>query len=112
MATLEAPAALSISEAAAVTGLRSHTLRYYERAGLMLDEVDRASSSHRRYSERDLSWVTLLRRLRQTGMPIRTIRAYADLVRAGEGNEQARLELLEAHREHVLDQVRETQENL
>jgi DNA-binding transcriptional MerR regulator len=33
------------------------TLRYYERARLMLDPVTRASSNHRRYSEREVRWV-------------------------------------------------------
>ena len=41
---------VAISEAASATGLSTHTLRYYERAGLMLEPVDRASSTHRRYS--------------------------------------------------------------
>ena len=74
--------ALSISDAAEATGLSTHTLRYYERAGLMLDRVERAPSSHRRYTEAEIRWVTLLTKLRATGMPIRRIREYADLVRA------------------------------
>jgi DNA-binding transcriptional MerR regulator len=92
---------LSISEAAARTGLTAHTLRYYERAGLMRDPVARAASRHRRYGPEEIRWVELLTKLRATGMPIRRIRAYAELVRAGEGNEAERIELLEAHREDV-----------
>jgi DNA-binding transcriptional MerR regulator len=104
--------ALSISDAAEVTGLSTHTLRYYERAGLMLDRVERAPSSHRRYTEAEIRWVTLLTKLRATGMPIRRIREYADLVRAGEGNERERLALLEAHREAVLEQLDAMRRNL
>lgn len=104
--------ALSISAAARELGVTVHTLRYYERAGLMLEPVDRAASSHRRYTERDVHWVTLLMRLRATGMPIREIRRYTELVRAGEGNEPERLALLEAHREHVLAQLDEMQQSL
>jgi DNA-binding transcriptional MerR regulator len=103
---------LSISEASRATGLTAHTLRYYERAGLMLDPVDRAESTHRRYSERDIEWVTLLTRMRKTGMPIRLVREYAELVRAGEGNEQERLALLEEHRRGVLAQLEEVASNL
>jgi len=44
---------LSISDAARITGLSAHTLRYYERAGLMLD-VERGHSAHRRYTEADI----------------------------------------------------------
>lgn len=102
---------LTITEAAERTGLTAHTLRYYERDGLML-HVDRDTSGHRRYSERDLEWITLLTRLRATGMPIRDVRAYADLVRAGAGNEAARLDVLLAHRAHVLAQLTETQRHL
>jgi len=104
--------ALSISDAADATGLTVHTLRYYERAGLMLDPVERAPSSHRRYTEDEIRWVTLLTRLRATGMPIRRIRDYADLVRAGDGNEDERLALLEAHRTAVLEQLEVMRANL
>jgi DNA-binding transcriptional MerR regulator len=104
--------ALSISDAAEATGLSTHTLRYYERAGLMLDRVERAPSSHRRYTEAEIRWVTLLTKLRATGMPIRRIREYADLVRAGDGNEPERLALLEAHREAVLEQLDAMRRNL
>ena len=103
---------LSISDAAEATGLSTHTLRYYERAGLMLDPVERAPSSHRRYTEAEIRWVTLLTKLRSTGMPIRRIREYADLVREGEGTEPQRLALLKAHREAVLEQLRSMQRNL
>jgi DNA-binding transcriptional MerR regulator len=78
----------------------------------MLDAVERAPSSHRRYTEDDIRWVTLLTRLRATGMPIRRIREYAELVRAGDGNEQERLALLEAHRDAVLEQLGAMRRNL
>jgi DNA-binding transcriptional MerR regulator len=102
----------TISAAAETLGVSAHTLRYYERAGLMLDPVARTSATHRQYTDEDISWVTLLTRLRATGMPIRRVREYADLVRAGEGNERERLALLEAHREAVLEQLEQVQRSL
>lgn len=107
-----ATALRGISDVAEETGLTAHTLRYYERAGLMLEPVGRTSSSHRRYSDGDVRWVVLLTKLRGTGMPIRQIKQYADLVRAGAGNEERRLALLEEHRTRVLDQLREVERNL
>src|SRR5580693_7600163 len=104
--------ALSISEAAARTGLSTHTLRYYERAGLMLGGVDRASSSHRRYTESDIGWVEFLTKLRSTAMPIARVREYVDLVRQGEDSTPARLELLLAHRESVIAQLDEMTRSL
>jgi DNA-binding transcriptional MerR regulator len=92
---------LTIAEAAARSGLTAHTLRYYERDGLMLGTVERAGSGHRRYTEGDLTWIEMITRLRSTGMPIRDVRRYAALVRAGEGTEAERLELLTALRERV-----------
>jgi DNA-binding transcriptional MerR regulator len=103
---------LTIAEAAEQTGLTPHTLRYYERDGLMLGEVDRSTSGHRRYTARDLTWIEMLTRLRATGMPIREVRVYAAMVRAGDGNEQDRLELLRSHRRRVLAQLSEVTEHL
>jgi DNA-binding transcriptional MerR regulator len=103
---------LTIAEAADVTGLTADTLRYYERDGLMLRSVPRASSGHRIYAERDITWVLLITKLRSTGMPIRDVRRYADLVRAGDGNEQERLDLLRAHRQLVLARLAEVQDHL
>jgi len=103
---------LSIAEAAERTGLTSHTLRYYERDGLMLRGVGRSTSGHRVYTEEDLRWIAMLTRLRATGMPIREVREYAAMCRAGAGNELARLELLRAHRTRVLAQLAEVTEHL
>lgn len=102
---------LTIAEVAARTGLTRHTLRYYERDGLMLG-IDRAGSGHRRYSEHDLGWIELITKLRATGMPIREVRRYAELVRAGAGNEAERLDLLRAHRERVRVQLAEVAAHL
>ena len=112
MAAVTDTGTLAISEASRATGLSAHTLRYYERAGLMLDPVGRADSSHRRYTEQDVAWVELLTKLRKTGMPIRTMRRYAELVREGDGNESERLALLGEHRRSVLEQLREVRSNL
>jgi DNA-binding transcriptional MerR regulator len=103
---------LTIAEAAEQTGLTTHTLRYYERDGLMLREIDRSATGHRRYNDRDLDWIGLITCLRGTGMPVSDVRRYAALVREGDGSELARLELLRDHRLHVLAQLAEVQNHL
>ncbi|WP_242905630.1 MerR family transcriptional regulator [Actinomadura terrae] len=103
---------LAIAEAARRTGVSVHTLRYYERAGLVVTTVDRTTGGWRRYHRLDLEWILVCTRLRATGMPIRSIRRYAELVAAGRGNEQERLALLEAHRADVRARLAEIQENL
>ncbi len=102
----------SISDVAAETGLTTSTLRYYEDAGLMRDEVDRASSNHRRYTPEMVGWVSFITKLRSTGMPIRDIRSYAELVRRGDDSTAERLGLLVAHRKRVLAQLAEVQRSL
>ncbi|MGO4454974.1 MerR family transcriptional regulator [Arthrobacter sp. RAF14] len=102
----------TIAEVAERTGLSQHTLRYYERDGLLPREVGRASSGRRTYSEQDVNGILMIARLRATGMPIAEVRRYAQLVRDGDASVPARLSLLLEHREHVLAQLRQVQENL
>jgi DNA-binding transcriptional MerR regulator len=103
---------LTIADAARRTGVSAHTLRYYERAGLVVTPVDRTHGGRRRYHKLDLEWITICTRLRATGMPIRSIRIYAELVIAGKGNEDDRLDLLESHRDQVVAQIAELQDSL
>jgi len=93
-------AGISIRDFAAAVGLSAHTLRYYERIGL-LDPIKRAPSGHRRYSPADAAWVAFLTRLRATGMPISDMQTFAALRREGETTVRERRELLEAHRRLV-----------
>ena len=89
----------SIGEAAEKCGLSAHTLRWYERIGL-LATIERGGDGRRRFSDRDLDWLSLLIKLRATGMPVRDMQRYAELVRSGAG-EAERLELLKKHRDEV-----------
>jgi DNA-binding transcriptional MerR regulator len=102
---------MTIAEAAREAGVSAHTIRYYERAGL-LAPIERNGSGHRRFTREDLEWIVGITKFRATGMPIRRIREYAELVREGDGNEAERLALLEAHREDVLRRLNEVQRNL
>ena len=102
---------LTIADAVRATGVSAYTLRYYERVGL-IDGVERADSGHRRYNDEDLAWIEVLQCLRATGMPIRRILRYAELVRAGEGNEGDRLALLEEHRAAVRARLAEVRTHL
>ena len=89
----------TIGEAAGKCGLSQHTLRWYERIGL-LAPIERGGDGRRRFSDGDLDWLSLLTKLRATGMPVRDMQRYAELVRSGAGPAE-RLELLKRHREQV-----------
>jgi DNA-binding transcriptional MerR regulator len=109
---------LSVRDAADQTGVSVYTLHYYEREGLL--QTVRTSSGHRRYAESDLGWIRILTCLRQTGMPIRKMREFAELVRQDQtnipanvsANIEARIRMLEAHRADVLDHIAELGRNL
>ena len=100
-------ATLTISDAAAKSGISPYTLRYWERAGL-LQPVARNGSGHRRYAEDDLERIKFLTKLRATGMPIRQVRRYAELLNRGRDTEDERLALLEEHRKAVQAHLDET----
>jgi len=97
-------------EAAEKCGLTQYTLRWYERIGL-LDRVERTADGRRRFSDSDVDWLLLLSKLRATGMPVRDMLGYAELVRSG-AREQERIDLLREHRERVRQSLLEQQECL
>ncbi|MCK1818457.1 MerR family transcriptional regulator [Streptomyces sp. XM83C] len=101
----------TISEVAAFTGLTAHTLRWYERIGLM-DHIDRSHTGQRRYTNRDLDWLDLVGKLRLTGMPVADMVRYAQLVREGDSTYEERRELLEATRRDVLARIAELRDTL
>ncbi|MFC0601274.1 MerR family transcriptional regulator [Streptomyces palmae] len=101
----------TISEVAAFTGLRAHTLRWYEQIGLM-PRVERSHAGQRRFDNRDLDWLGFVRKLRLTGMPIADMVRFADLVRQGEATFGERREILERTRHEVLTRIAELRDTL
>lgn len=101
----------TISEVAAFTGLTAHTLRWYERIGLM-PHVDRSHTGQRRFTNRDLDWLAFVGKLRLTGMPVADMVRYAELLREGEHTFEERQELLEATRRDVRTRIAELQDTL
>lgn len=101
----------TISEVVEFTGLTAHTLRWYERIGLM-PHVDRSHTGQRRYSNRDLDWLDFVTKLRLTGMPVADMVRYAELVREGESTYGERQALLESTRSDVLNRIAELRDTL
>lgn len=95
---------LSIDEVAKRTGLTAHTLRYYERIGLIAP-VARATGGQRRYAASDLAWIEFLLRLRTTHMPIGKMQTFAQLRGAGDATVPQRRQMLEEHLQEVLAEI-------
>ena len=95
---------LTIQQVAQATGVSKHTLRYYERIGLILD-VPRSKSGHRLYGAKYIEWISFLKHLKKTGMPLAHMQKFAELRRKGKSTAKQRREMLQAHRQTVEKQI-------
>ena len=99
---------MKIGDIAAKTGLTAHTIRYYERIGL-LPFAPRDGTGQRVYDTSILTWIEFLGRLKTTGMSIQEMLRYGGLRAQGAATEQARCDLLTQHRDQVRLKVAELQ---
>ncbi len=101
----------SIQDVSKKTGLTAHTLRYYEKEGL-ISGVERSQGGFRQYTDEDLERLGLICCLKNTGMSIQEIARFVQLTHEGDHTLQERVELLRAHREQVLERMSEMQKHL
>jgi len=100
----------SIGEFSKLSGISIDTLRYYEKEKLIV--VERDSSGRRKYTDSDIQWIAFIKRLKETGMPIKQIRRYAILRYQGDSTLRERLEMLKEHRRYVVAQKESWEANL
>lgn len=101
----------TIGEAANILGVSASTLRYYDQEGL-LPLVERSSGGVRIFTAKDLEWLRVIECLKKSGLSIREIRAFTDMVGQGDASLSDRLALFRARREAVLRQMEENQRTL
>lgn len=101
---------LTIKDVSQRTGLSAHTLRYYERIGLIAP-VARATGGQRRYAAADMDWLAFLLRLRTTGMPIQGMLEFARLRSEGNVTARTRRKILENHLADVLTNIASLQQS-
>lgn len=94
----------TIQRVAKRCGMTTHTLRYYERVGL-IRPIARAENGHRCYSAADERWLKFLHFMRITQMPIRDLQHYAALRLGGETATPERHRILEEHRATLKGQI-------
>jgi DNA-binding transcriptional MerR regulator len=100
----------SIGGFSAIVHLSIDTLRYYEKEQLI--RVRRDGAGRRCYEEADIGWILFIKRLKETGMPIREIKEYASLRYQGGATMPQRLQMLEKHRLIVLKEKAKWESNL
>ena len=101
----------TIQDVSQKTGLSAHTLRYYEKEGL-LSPVKRTQGGFRQYSDEDLEALGLICCLKNTGMSLEEIKRFVQLTRQGDQTLKERVKLLREHRESVIQRVDEMQKYL
>jgi MerR family transcriptional regulator, aldehyde-responsive regulator len=102
----------TVQQAAALTGLGEHTLRYYERIGLIMPVQRQESSGHRRYGPEDLAKLETLACLRATGMPIDQMRRYFELRSHGADAATEQQALLSEHLKELHRRMAELQTHM
>ncbi|UOY87892.1 MerR family transcriptional regulator [Bacillus glycinifermentans] len=94
-----------------MTKLSAHTLRYYEKIGLLPD-IRRDQNGYREYTESDISWVHFLLRLRETGMSIENMKTFSSLRSQGHETAEKRRDMLKIHRRKIAEDIGKLQANL
>ncbi len=101
----------SIQDVSKKTGLSAHTLRYYEKEGL-LSHVDRSPGGFRQYNDEDMEALGLICCLKNTGMSLQEITRFVNLTHEGDQTLRERVELLRDHRQNVITRIEEMQKYL
>lgn len=101
----------TIGEVAERCGVTAHTLRYYDKEGL-LPYVDRSANGIRRFKEQDFEWLTLITCLKESGVPIKKIKEFVDWSMEGDLTIDNRLEFLKSHKKDVEQKMIELQKNM
>lgn len=94
----------SIAQAAEICGLTTHTLRYYDKEGL-LPFVERTNAGIRKFKEIDFEWLAIIACLKSTGMPVKKIRQFIDWCMEGDGALEQRLNVFLEQRKQVEAQL-------
>lgn len=100
----------SIGEFSRLVNISIYALRYYENENLIIP--NREKNGRRCYSEKDVSWIQFIKRLKDTGMPIKEIQKYAKLRAAGDFNMNERMEMLIKHRIALEEKIDKYNEHL
>jgi DNA-binding transcriptional MerR regulator len=87
----------SIKEASERLGLPSHTIRYYEKEGL-LPFIQRDQYGNRIFEQKDVDWIVLMTCFRATGMTVAALKRIVDLALQGDSTIPERKEILEKHK--------------
>ncbi len=87
----------TVGEIAKILGISASTLRYYDKEGL-LPFVERSNSGIRMFTDKDYEWLKVIECLKKSGLSIKDIKAYTNMVNQGNNSLSERLKLFQARR--------------
>lgn len=90
----------TIGQASEKTSLSIHTLRYYEKEGI-IRTVKRTEAGMRIYDDADIEWLQLVCCLRSTGMTILELKEFVALIFAGEQTIFERIDRLQRQKTRI-----------
>jgi DNA-binding transcriptional MerR regulator len=101
----------TVKEAARITGLTEHAVRFYTDKGLV-PSLQRDEHNNRLFDEESINWLYGVKCLKQSGMPIEVIKEYVDLCRQGDATIPQRYELMMKHKEAAIARLEEAKRHV
>lgn len=101
---------MTIGQFSKITGFSIDTIRYYEKEKII--NIDRDSIGRRIFSDSDVAWMIFIKKLKETGMPLKNIQHYSELRYQGDSTMVERLKLLENHKNDMIDNMNEMNNHL
>lgn len=99
-----------IGEISKITNLTIDTLRYYEKEGLITPARDQ--NNIRMYSDSNIRWIQFIKKLKQTGMPLKNIKEYSNLRDQGDSTINERLSLLYEQKQRLEQNSKQLEEHI
>jgi DNA-binding transcriptional MerR regulator len=101
----------SISEVADHFNMTQHTLRYYDKEGLM-PFIERTSSGKRIFKESDMDALKVIECLKSSGMPIKEIKHFIEWCSEGDSTLQQRYDMFQERKASVKAQMEELKKTM
>ena len=101
----------TVGEMAKVLGVPASTLRYYDKEGI-LPCVERSSGGIRMFTDKDYEWLKVVECLKKSGLSIKDIKAFTEMIDRGDDSLKERLDLFRLRRDSVKKQMADMQETL
>ena len=99
---------MKISEVSEITDISTHTLRYYEKVGLIYP-IQKGKGGIREYTEQDVSRLKFIKCMRGADVPIESLKVYIDLYDEGDHTYEERMSILKSEYENMLQKQKDVE---